>query len=245
MIDLHCHLLPGIDDGAQTLGDAIAMARVAHESGITRMVLTPHIFAGRFENTAPVIEAATRSFADALAERDIPIELGWAAEVHIGPEIMTLVERGQMPFLGQIDGYHVMLLEFPDSHILPGTDKLVSWLLARKVRPMIAHPERNKDVMRNLGKIEPFVEMGCLLQVTAGSAAGVFGPIVLKTTQHLLERGWVSILASDAHNLRARKPDLEPGRSAAERIVGTQASWAMVRETPLAISASQFLENVH
>jgi protein-tyrosine phosphatase len=244
MIDLHCHLLPGIDDGAQSLEDAVAMARVAHESGITRAVLTPHIFPGRFENTAATISAATQRLAEALASRAIPLDLGWAAEVHIGPEIITLVDSGEMPYLGALEGYSVMLLEFPDSHILPGTDKLISWLLARKVRPLIAHPERNKDVMRNVDKIAPYVSMGCLLQVTAGSAAGVFGPAVLKTTNELLERGWVSILASDAHNLGARKPDLEPGRAAAERIIGSKAAWALVRETPLAISESQFAEAV-
>jgi len=245
MIDLHCHLLPGIDDGAQSLEDAVAMARVAHGRGIEKAVLTPHIFPGRFENTAQVIQQATQRFAEELARRNIPLELGWAAEVHIGPEVMSLVEDGEMPYLGTLDGFKIMLLELPDSHILPGTDKLVSWLLSKKVRPMIAHPERNKDVIRNCEKIRPFVNMGCLLQVTAGSAAGVFGPAVLKTTQQLLERGWVSILASDAHNLGPRKPDLEPGRAAAESIIGRDASWALVLDTPLAISASQFAENVY
>jgi protein-tyrosine phosphatase len=245
MIDLHCHLLPGIDDGAQTLEDAVAMARVAYENGIKRAVLTPHIFPGRFENTPAGISQATQRFSDTLTSRNIPLELGWAAEVHIGPEIMTLVDAGDMPYLGMLDGYNVMLLELPDSHILPGTDKLVAWLLSRNVRPMIAHLERNKDVMRNVEKAAPLVTMGCLLQVTAGSAAGVFGPAVLKTTQQLLERGWVSILASDAHNMGSRKPDLEPGRAAAERIIGSEAAWALVRETPLAISASQFAEAVH
>src|SRR5215213_8392484 len=100
MIDLHCHLLPGIDDGAQTLEDALAMARVAHESGITRAVLTPHIFAGRFENTAQSIGGATQRFRDALCAEGIALELGWAAEIHIGPEIITLVESGEMPYLG-------------------------------------------------------------------------------------------------------------------------------------------------
>lgn len=245
MIDLHCHLLPGIDDGAQSLPDALAMARMAHASGITRAVLTPHIFPGRFENTAATIAAATTRFSEALAEHHIPIELGWAAEVHIGPEIMSLVDSGEMPYLGTLEDYNVMLLEFPDSHILPGTEKLIAWLLARKVRPMIAHPERNKDVMRNIDKIAPFVGLGCLLQVTAGSAAGVFGPHVLRTTRELLQRGWVSILASDAHNLGPRNPDLEPGRAAAERVIGSEAAWALVRETPFAISASQFAEAVH
>src|SRR5688572_31872307 len=118
MIDLHCHLLPGIDDGAQSLEDAVAMARIAHQSGIVKAVLTPHIFPGRFENTATIIKAATERFSEELAKRDIPLELGWAAEVHISPEVINLVDTGEMPFLGELDGFKVMLMELPDSHIL-------------------------------------------------------------------------------------------------------------------------------
>ena len=117
---------------------------------------------------------------------------------------------------------------------------MIEWLLLHNVRPMIAHPERNKDVIRKFDKILPFVEMGCLLQVTAGSVAGRFGPAVLQRANQLLERGFVQVLASDAHNLQVRRPELEPGRAAAERIVGAAASWALVRDIPLAISAKRF-----
>ena len=131
-----------------------------------------------------------------------------------------------------------MLLEFPDSHILPGSDKLAAWLLARRIRPLIAHPERNKEVMRDVDTIAPFVQMRCWLQLTSGSLTGVFGSRCRERSRQLLERGWVRIVASDAHNMAARMPELEPGRAAAVEIVGEAESWRLVRERPAAIAAT-------
>jgi protein-tyrosine phosphatase len=160
--------------------------------------------------------------------------------VRIGPEVMTLVEEETLPLLGRIDGYGIVLLEFPDSHILPGSDKLAAWLLERNIRPLIAHPERNKEVMRNVDAIAPFVQMGCWLQLTAGSVSGVFGPRCRERSRELLQRGWVHIIASDAHDMPARQPELEPGRAAAEAIVGEAESWRLVRERPAAIAATNY-----
>jgi len=237
MVDLHCHLLPGIDDGPETLEDAIRLARHAVASGIEKSVVTPHILPDRYDNTLPGIREAAARFRAELAERRIPLELGYAAEVRIGPEVISLADEELLPTLGSVDGHRIVLLEFPDSHILPGSDKLVSWLLSRKIRPLIAHPERNKEVMRDVNTIAPFVQMGCWLQVTAGSVCGVFGPRCQERARQLLERGWVTVLASDAHSMPARMPELERGRAAAEEIVGEAESWRLVRDRPAAITA--------
>ena len=117
---------------------------------------------------------------------------------------------------------------------------MVDWLMARNIRPMIAHPERNKDVIHRLDKIQPFVEAGCYLQVTAGAVAGQFGPQAQLRAREMLEREWVTILASDAHNLKYRPPEMEPGRVAAESIVGEGASRALTQDIPHAISESLF-----
>src|SRR5690606_29549077 len=122
----------------------------------------------------------------------------------------------------------VFLLEFPHSHIPPGSDKLVRWLLDRRILPMIAHPERNKDIMRKFDKVQPFIEMKCLLQLTAGSVAGDFGEAAQMTARKLLETGKVSILASDAHNVTHRPPRLDHGRDAAAEIVGEEMAEKMV-----------------
>ncbi|MBE0613262.1 MAG: capsular biosynthesis protein [Burkholderiales bacterium] len=240
MVDVHCHLFPGIDDGPLALKQAIALAQRAVAAGIETAIVTPHILPNRYDNTLAGIRDAAASFRDELLARDIALEIGYAAEVRIGPEIMALAEAQTLPLLGTIEGYGIVLLEFPDSHILPGSDKLAAWLLERNIRPLIAHPERNKEVMRDVESIARFVQMGCWLQLTAGSVSGVFGPRCRERSRELLERGWVHLIASDAHDMPARQPELEPGRVAAEEIVGEAESWRLVRERPGAIAATNY-----
>jgi protein-tyrosine phosphatase len=232
MIDIHCHMLPGIDDGPQGLEEALEMARLAVANGITQVVLTPHIHAGRHDNTRHGIAEAAKVFQRVLHQNAIALAVRTAAEIRIGPELMALVETGEVPWLGRLDGYRLILLELPHSHIPVGSDKLVRWCLARGIRPVIPHPERNKEVIRKLERILPLVDLGCLLQLTAGAVAGGFGPLAKRRARQLLKRGCVSFLASDAHNTRHRIPDLEPGRAAAAAIVGEQGSWRLVRDNP-------------
>lgn len=236
MIDLHCHLLPGIDDGARNLKDSLALARFAIDNGIKKAVMTPHIHAGTYDNDIETIRPAFTSLKNALEEQNIPLEIAMAGEVRIGPEIMSMIAEKRIPFLGKLDDYDILLLEMPYNHIPVGSDKLVTWLLKRNIRPIIAHPERNGDVVRHLEKIYPFVEQGCLLQITASSITGNFGSKLQLRAQQMLENGWVDIIASDAHNLNHRPPDLESGRAAAAEIVGEAAAWKLVHETPEKIS---------
>ena len=235
MIDLHCHLLPGIDDGPESLDEAIALAAHAVKSGITYAVVTPHVHIGRYENDLPSIKRDLAKFQAELDSLKISLKLGLGGEVRLGAEIMDLVAESRIPFLGERDGYKIMLLEFPHSHIPVGADKFVDWLLKNRIRPLIAHPERNRQIMDEVNKLTPFVTMGCMLQVTAGSVEGRFGEHARQRAVDLLRRGWVNVLASDAHNLEHRPPELELGRKAAAEIVGELESWKLVRETPLSI----------
>ncbi len=237
MIDLHCHLLPGIDDGPDTLEESIALARLAVKNGISHAVVTPHIHPGRYTNQRTNLQPHLEAFRSALAQKEIPLQLNLGGEVRLSMESLDLIRQNEVPILGRENGFDIILLEFPHGHILPGSDKLVRHLLERNIRPMIAHPERNKDVLRSLDKILPFLEAGCLLQVTAGSVAGEFGKPAQRRAFEMLERGWVTVLASDAHNIRWRPPELEPGRAAAAQIVGDAAASALVRERPKSILA--------
>jgi protein-tyrosine phosphatase len=240
MIDLHSHLLPGIDDGPDTLEESLDLARIAVANGITHSVLTPHIHPGRYENDAASIAAAVDRFRAALVARNIPLQIGFAGEVRLSFEIMEMVARGQIPFYGEEHGYKVFLLEFPHSHLPPGSLNLVEWLLEQKIRPLIAHPERNKDIMRKPDKLAPLLEMGCYLQVTAGSVAGDFGETAQKIARQLLEAGTVTILASDAHNASHRPPRLDHGRDAAAEIVGAEMAMALVTSRPASLIVGQF-----
>ncbi|HYC61716.1 MAG TPA: CpsB/CapC family capsule biosynthesis tyrosine phosphatase, partial [Thermoanaerobaculia bacterium] len=190
MIDLHCHYLPGIDDGAQVLDEALDLARAAVHSGITTAVLTPHVHPGRYENTAASIRSLCAAFRRVLQHKQIPLDVRAGGEVRISPEILGLVQENQIPFVGEMDGYNILLLEFPHSHLVVGAEKLIDWLLARRIRPLIAHPERNKEVMRKVDKIEPFVRMGCMLQLTGASVSGEFGQSALECARKIIERDW-------------------------------------------------------
>lgn len=242
MIDLHCHMLPGVDDGPGTLAEALALARLAVQHGITHTVVTPHVHPGRYENDAASIARALADFRQALQQAGIPLQLGYAGEVRFSVEILALVQQDLLPFYGELDGDRVFLLELPHSHVPPGAEQLLRWLRERRIRPLLAHPERNKDIMRKPDKLRPFLEAGCLLQLTAGSVAGEFGPAAQDTARLLLERGHVTVLASDAHNETHRPPRLDHGRDAAAAIVGAAAAQAMVSSTPARIVAAQFPE---
>ncbi|MFT5768406.1 MAG: protein-tyrosine phosphatase [Lysobacterales bacterium] len=240
MIDLHCHMLPGIDDGAGELETALGMARLAVADGITHSVLTPHLHGGRWDNRAADISLLCSEFRQQLATENIDLKLGFSAEVRIDAEIIGWIANGDIPFLGEWEGQKVLLLELPHGEIPPGADKLTAWLLKNNIRPMIAHPERNKYVLRSLDAITPFVEQGCLLQVTAGSVAGQFGEPARERAIELLARGWVTILATDAHSVDWRPPDLSTGRQAAAAVVGEAESWQLVKDRPWEIARSHF-----
>lgn len=240
MIDLHNHLLPGIDDGAPDLEASLALARIAVQDGITHLVCTPHIHPGRYDNTLASIQDAKAQFDAALKEQGIPLRVVAAAEVRFGMELMMGVSQGAIPFLGRWQGKQVLLLEFPHGEIPFGAERLISWLLQRNIVPMIAHPERNKDLMRMPSRLKPFLELGCLLQVTAGSVAGRFGPAAEALARALLEQGVVTVLASDAHNLQHRPPMLSEGMQHAVRIVGDAMAESLVLHTPWEIAQSHF-----
>ena len=232
MIDLHCHYLPGIDDGAQTLEESLDLARAAVAAGITTAVMTPHVHPGRYENNGSSIARLCAAFQRVLAHKQIPLEIRPGGEVRISADIIQMVEDEEIPFLGYADGYRIMLLEFPHSHLLLGADKLVRWLLARRIKPLIAHPERNKEVMRSVDKIAPFVESGCLLQLTGGSIIGQFGKPAQECARVLLERGWVSVVATDAHNLQHRPPNLDLARAALVELGGEALARRLTQDTP-------------
>lgn len=241
MIDVHCHLLPGIDDGPSTLEESLDLARLAVKNGITHSIVTPHVHAGRWDNNGSIIKTIALDFKRALLENDIPLQLGVACEVRIGAEIMDQINHRQILFLGYWHGKKVMLLEMPHSHVPMGIERMVEWLMERDILPMIAHPERNKDIHRDPSKLQPLINMGCLMQVTAGSVSGRFGETSRKRAVELLEKGLVTVLASDAHNRKYRPPSLNGGRNAAAEIVGEDEAYRLVLDNPWEIVQEQFI----
>ncbi|MFK5894211.1 MAG: capsular biosynthesis protein [Pseudomonadota bacterium] len=208
MIDIHSHILPGIDDGCPTLEDSLVLSRYAVENGISHSVLTPHIHSGRYENNIHTILDAFLILQEALEKNQIPLQIRFAAEVRIGFELIDMLQKDLIPFLGSIDNHKYLLLEMPHSHILPGSHNLIEWLTNNQITPVIAHPERNKELQKNYDKAQQLIDLGCLFQLTSASISGKFGLTCQQASNDFLLKNWVSFVATDAHNLKNRPPDL-------------------------------------
>jgi protein-tyrosine phosphatase len=208
MIDIHSHILPGVDDGAQSLKEALTMLKIAVDGGVSTQYLTPHIHFGRYNNTKANLEVCLAQFKEQVNEANIEVELRLGAELRIGPELMQLVTHNAIPCLGVHKGKRTFLLEFPRQEIPYGSDNIVKWLLAKDYLPIIVHPERNRTFLNNREKLQTFIDLGCPLQITASSLTGKFGADVQQMCKDLLEQEQVSAIASDCHNLKGRAPDL-------------------------------------
>ncbi|MFT7260880.1 MAG: protein-tyrosine phosphatase [Glaciecola sp.] len=208
MIDIHSHILPGVDDGAQTLEEALKMLTIAVDGGVTTQYLTPHIHSGKYNNTKECLATHFTQFKEQVNAANIEVELKLSAEVRIGVDVMQLVTQNAIPWLGEYQGKRTFLLEFPRQEIPYGSDNLVKWLLAKNCLPIIVHPERNRTFLNQRHKLQTFIDLGCPLQITASSLTGKFGADVQKMSEELLNQGLVSAIASDCHNLKGRSPDL-------------------------------------
>ncbi|TYK64784.1 tyrosine-protein phosphatase [Colwellia echini] len=240
MIDIHCHILPGIDDGAKDMDEALALIKLAADDGVSRIVLTPHLHLGRFENTLPVIDTAFNILKAEVKKLGIDIALAFAAEVRLDSEILTLLAKKQLPMYGQYNGQQFMLLEFPHSHIPAGSDMLVKYLKKNNITPVIAHPERNRDLLKAPHKIKSFVQLGCWFQVTASSITGHFGEECQALALNYIEQDLIQIIASDAHNLKRRPPVLSQARSKITALFGEEKAHQLFFANPYNITASLF-----
>lgn len=229
MIDIHCHLLPGLDDGATDLQTSLAMARLAVDDGITHAILTPHVFDGVYENPLSRLHAQFANFKQALTDAGLPLTVTLGGEVHLSEQLIELVAAHEAPTIGAWEGRPVILIEMPHGHVPAGASQLLRWVIAQGLQPMIVHPERNKDVMRKPERLAGFQEMGCLFQITAGSLYGRFGPVAEAVAWHFVENGWATVVASDAHNTGSRAPNLSKARNALESRVGAKQAYALTR----------------
>jgi protein-tyrosine phosphatase len=237
LIDLHSHLLPGIDDGAPDLEASVAMGRAAVAGGVEAIVATPHVN-GAYRND-PL------TFADRVAQVQAALDqAGVALRVHRGAEVSHVMfhdlseDALQACTLG--DG-NFLLLEPPLAGPTPFIDRLVDELQTRGFQILLAHPERIAAFQQNVGVIEKLVGQGCITSVTAGSVSGQFGGTVRRFTQELFARGLVHNLASDAHDAQFRSPALRPTLEKAVADVPELDGWLdyLTVEVPTAILAGK------
>ncbi len=232
MIDLHCHMLPGIDDGAPDLATALEMARIAVADGITRVACTPHIYPGMYQNDRGGILAAINAFRHSLAEEDLPLEFGEGADVHLAPDLIVQLQQGRIPLL---NGSRYLLLEPPHHVAPPRFEGEVFCLMTAGYVPVVTHPERLSWIETHYPIFERLVASGVLMQVTAGSVTGRFGKRPRYWAERMLDESLVHVLATDAHDTRRRPPRLAEGADAAAKRVGDAEARHLVETRPLGI----------
>lgn len=203
MIDLHCHLLPGIDDGAPNLATSLSMARIAVEDGIKVIACTPHIYPGMYENTGPAIRQAVVELQTCLEEADIPLRITHGADTHITPDLVAGLRSGRVPSLHDS---RYFLLEPPHHVAPPRLEETVFNLLAAGYVPVITHPERLSWIEDHYEVFLELARKGAWMQVTSGSLTGRFGATAQYWGERLLDEGWVHILATDSHGVDRRPP---------------------------------------
>lgn len=232
MLDLHCHMLPGIDDGAVDLEMALAMARMAVADGIHTVACSPHIYPGLYENDATGIRAAVRALQVELDAHGIALRLLDGADVHLEPGLASAVRSGRVPTLA---GSRYLLLEPPHHVAPPRLEETVFDLLVDGLVPVITHPERLTWIEDQYPVFERLVKGGAWMQLTAGSLTGRFGRRPQYWAERMLDEGLAHVLATDAHHPRRRPPLLAEGRTAAAARVGEREAEHLVVTRPLGI----------
>jgi protein-tyrosine phosphatase len=233
MIDLHCHLLPGIDDGSTGVEMSIAMARIAASDGIGTIACTPHIYPGLFENRGPDIRQRVERLAEDLAGAGVELALSYGADIQIVPELVSGLRSQEMPTLG---GSRYFLLEPPHHTVPQELLQLVFSALAAGYVPVITHPERLTWLDdEHYPWFVQAARQGAWIQLTAGAVTGRFGRRAKYWSERFLGDGMVHILATDAHEPMHRPPLLAEGRQAAESLVGAREAMRLVVERPQAI----------
>jgi len=237
VIDLHAHILHGVDDGPTTLQESIALARAAVESGTRILAATSHV-SHMFPGDPRVFAGKLGEVRAALEAADVPLELRSGGELaptridELDDELLAALSLGGGPYL---------LVECPFSPVAGALEPIVYDLQARGWRILLAHPERSAAFHRAPDRLSQLVADGALVQITAGSLTGQFGQTARRFSISALREGIVHVLASDAHDAIDRPPGLTAGLAAAEHEVpgiGAHADW-LTEEVPAAILAGE------
>ena len=229
MIDLHSHLLPGIDDGAKDLATSLAMARLASSDGISTIACTPHILPGVYNNSGPAIRRAVAQLAEAIAKTGIPITLVTGADVHIVPDLDVQLRDGRTLTL---NNSRYLLLEPPHHVLPPRLEDLIFGLQAAGYVPILTHPERLSWVEGHYDLIRRLVSSSVLMQITAGSVMGRFGRGPRYWAERMLDEGLCHLLATDAHNTEQRAPRMADARDVVAQRLGDDEAINLVLRRP-------------
>ncbi len=234
MIDLHTHILPGVDDGAPDLETALEMARFGQKNGLSAIAATPHFDLIPDWN---FIKDEVERLSRALLKEGIEVELIPGAEIYVDAELVGM-DVGQIPTYGDRGEY--CLIEFPMYQIPIYTEQVLFALQAKGIVPIIAHPERYAAVVEDPNLVLDWLNAGCLIQVNSGSILGRFGSKIRDTAEIMLEHNMVQFMASDAHGLERRGLNLNDAFDSLVKIIGQGRARALVETNPAAMLGGQF-----
>jgi len=232
-VDIHCHLLPGIDDGASSLEESLAMAKMAAADGIETMICTPHQCGNYACNRGADIRTAVAELQIALERNGVPISVLAGADVRIESNLIEQVARGEV--LSLADRRRHILLELPHELYIP-LEPLLAELKSAGMVGILSHPERNQGIISQPALVRPLVEMGGLMQVTAGSLIGTFGEPIRRLSEQLLTEGLVHFIATDAHGVRSRRPLMRRAFDRAAELVGEQTALKICAQNPQSVA---------
>lgn len=236
MIDLHCHILPGIDDGAGDLSVSLRMARVSVEQGVSVVACTPHILPGLYHNSGPAIRQATQRLQGVLDNEGIPLRLVIGADVHMTPDFVAGLRSGHL--LSIADSRYV-LVEPPHHTAPPQLEEFFFNMVVAGYVPILTHPERLSWVPSRFETVKRLIRSGVWMQITAGSFAGAFGRNALYWAERMLDEGCVHLVATDAHDAERRPPDLAAGRELVAKRVGAEEAQRLVLTRPMGVLKDQ------
>ena len=237
MIDLHSHILPELDDGSQSLEESLAMARMAVQSGVTVMVATPHCMDDRAQQTP----GGVYLLREALHDTEVPLKLCLGMEIFGTADTVRLLRAGR---LFPLNGSQYPLIEFSFRSTGEEETEILHQVLRAGYRPLVAHPERYGYVRENPELINLWTKMGCLLQVNRGSLLGRFGPGAQRMAAELVERGFVTAVATDAHSPRVRTPWMKDIQSLLSQEYSPQLARELLLQNPQRILKNEPLPPV-
>ncbi|MGE7761374.1 tyrosine-protein phosphatase [Peribacillus sp. NPDC097895] len=220
MIDIHSHILPEMDDGSGNIQESIEMARKAVEQGITDIIATPHYIKGKYENDKEKVEEETRKLNQVLDEMDIPLKVWPGQEIRISDVLIDDYDNNKIMGL---NASRYILLELPLNHVPRYMERLIYDLQMKRMTPIIAHPERNLEIIKNPQLLKELIWKGAYSQITAGSITGKFGWRTKRFSKFLVHSGLTHFIASDSHNVGNRGFQIREANKIIEKSFGKDA----------------------
>jgi len=221
IVDMHCHLLPGVDDGPATMDAATEMAKQFVSDGTQAVFVTPHAYTRHFHTERQTVIDATKQLENRLAELHIPLQLRTGMEIHMHASLLDSLSAGDALGLGSLDSTRYILLELATRDWPANLYDVLYELRIRNITPIIAHPERYLRLQKDPEEVIQLIREGALLQITASAVTGQMGKLQERLCRRWLTRDYVHLIASDAHDTQVRKPGLH---AAYERI---RSEWGL------------------